>query len=112
MTTYRGVTIRSLSITQTMVYYAGKEFLADGYMAAQALVDDLLARAPAEKTEDFRVIFVGETVTRCDFIGRTVHGVSAVVMKGDEEVYRTQPSTKRIGPKLAAQAWIASQVGG
>jgi hypothetical protein len=112
MTNYGGVAIRSLSITQTMVYYAGKEFLADGYMAAQALVDDLLANAPAEWAEDFRVVYQGETVTRCDFIGRTVHGICAVVMKGTEEVYRTAASTKRIGPKLAAQAWIASQVRG
>lgn len=112
MTSYRGVTIRSLSITQTMVYYSGKEFLTDGYMAAQALVDDLLARAPAECTKDFRIAYVPETVNRCDYIGRTVHGICAVVFKGDEEVYRTQPSVKRIGPKLAAQAWIASQVGG
>lgn len=40
---YRGVPMRALSITQTMVYWQGKEFLADGHLAAMALIDSLIA---------------------------------------------------------------------
>lgn len=49
------------------------------------------------------------TVAACDYIGRTVHGVCAVVLRDGVEVFRTRASVKRIGPRLAAEAWIAGQ---
>lgn len=46
------------------------------------------------------------TVTACDFIGRNVSGVAAVVLRDGVEVFRSKASVKRIGPRLAAEAFI------
>jgi hypothetical protein len=58
----------------------------------------------------FEVAFQPATVTRCDYIGRTVWGVQAVVTRDGVEVFRSTARSKRIGPKLEAQAFIAAQV--
>jgi len=56
----------------------------------------------------FQITFHPATVTRCDFIGRTVSGVCAVVTRDGVEVFRSAASVKRFGPKQAAQAFIAT----
>lgn len=57
-----------------------------------------------------RISFEGATVTNCDFIGRTVWGVCAVVRdNAGNEVFRSKPSVKRIGPRLEAEAFIAGR---
>lgn len=59
-----------------------------------------------------RITFEGTTITNCDYIGRTVWGVCAVVRDDDgREVFRSKPSTKRIGPRLEAEAFIAKMWG-
>lgn len=60
----------------------------------------------------FVISYAFDTVTRCNAIGQTVHGVCAVVTRDGVEVFRSAPSVKRIGPKLAAQAFIAAQAVG
>jgi len=55
-----------------------------------------------------RISFEGATVTNCDYIGRTVWGVCAVVRDEDGfEVFRSRPSTKRFLPRQEAEAFIA-----
>ena len=60
-----------------------------------------------------KISFEGATVTRCDYIGRTVTGICAVVRDdAGNEVFRSKPSVKRIGPRQEAEAFIAAQQGG
>lgn len=55
-----------------------------------------------------RIEFVGATVTNCDYIGRTVWGVCAVVRdNAGNEVFRSRPSTKRFLPRQEAESFIA-----
>lgn len=60
----------------------------------------------------FQIDFRTATVSRCDFIGRTVHGIEAVVSRNGIEVFVSRPSVKRFGPRQEAQAFIDSQKGG
>ena len=58
------------------------------------------------------IAFRMATVTNCDYIGRTVTGVCAVVIdETGAEVFRSKPSVKRIGPRQEAQAFIDAQQG-
>ncbi len=54
-----------------------------------------------------RISFEGATVTNCDYIGRTVWGVCAVVRDADgREIFRSRASVKRIGPRTEAEQFI------
>lgn len=56
-----------------------------------------------------KITFESATVTNCDYIGRTVHGVCAVVRDTTgAEVFRSKPSVKRICPRMDAEAFIAA----
>lgn len=55
------------------------------------------------------ITFCTATVTNCDFIGRTVSGVCAVVSKDGVELFRSKPHVKRIGGKMEALEWIKQQ---
>lgn len=55
----------------------------------------------------FQITFQSATVSRCDFIGRTVSGVCAVVIRDGVELFRSKASVKRIAPRLEAEAFIA-----
>lgn len=56
----------------------------------------------------FEITFRTATVSRCDYIGRTVHGVQAVVTLDGKEVFVSAASVKRFGPRQEAQAFIAN----
>jgi hypothetical protein len=68
------------------------------------------AAADQGHTPMLEITYEPATVSRCDFIGRTVYGICAVVLRDGIEAFRSAPSVKRIGPKLEAQAFIAAQV--
>jgi len=55
-----------------------------------------------------RITFEPATVTQCDYIGRTVSGLCAVVRDdAGVELFRSKPSVKRIGPRLAAEKFVS-----
>jgi hypothetical protein len=49
------------------------------------------------------------TVTNCDFIGRTVHGIVAVVIEDGVEVFVSKPHVKRIGCRDEVAAFLANR---
>ena len=57
----------------------------------------------------FEITFAFATVSQCDFIGRTVHGVQAVVTRDGVEVFRSSASVKRARPRAEAMAFIAQK---
>ena len=56
-----------------------------------------------------QITFATGTVTNCDFIGRTISGVCAVVTIDGNEVFRSKLHVKRITGKLEAQDWLKKQ---
>jgi len=56
-----------------------------------------------------RIAFEMATVAACDYIGRTVTGVCAVVRDdAGVVVFRSRPSVKRFLPRQEAEAFIAA----
>ena len=49
------------------------------------------------------------TVTNCDFIGRTVSGIVAVLIEDGVEVFVSKPHVKRIGCRIEVEAFIAGR---
>jgi hypothetical protein len=54
----------------------------------------------------FQITFQFATVSQCNYIGLTVTGIAAVVLRDGVEVFRSKPSTKRFMPRQEAEAWI------
>lgn len=57
----------------------------------------------------FQITFVSDVSNRCDFIGRTVWGVCAVVKRDGVEVFRSRAYGKRGMARKEAQDWVAGR---
>jgi hypothetical protein len=56
-----------------------------------------------------QITFATATITNCDYIGRTVSGICAVVLRDGIEVFRSKAHSKRIACKLEVQDWLNGQ---
>jgi hypothetical protein len=60
----------------------------------------------------YQIVFRSATVTNCDYIGRTVSGIVAVVIEHGREIFTSKPHTKRITCKMECAEFLKTKQGG